>query len=397
MKKLTDNQKAVVSGTNRKALLLSICVGAFALIVYLIPSPIDPKPFRFDKPPPKLEGPLAPNFNLQKARKLFEGKVAGPESFAVDKNGKIYTGGSDGKIWGFQSGQIQLVAITGKNHSNCGSFELEPVCGRPKGMKVDKGGNLIVADAYLGLLKVSLPAGNIQVLIPNNKGLGGVPFKFLNGLDMSEDDVVYFTDSSTKWDRRHHKYEVIETNNYGRLFEYDLKTGRSKVLLSELYLASGVALSSDESYLLVSEMSVCRIQKYYLKGPKVGKSELLLDNLPGYPDNIRLNSRGNFYVGLASVRYEGSGVTKPFLDVVAPFPAVKRFVAKVLPFWVYSIFLPKHSMLLEITGDGAILGSHHDPTADVLSGISEGFQYLDKVYIGHFASTFIGEISVNDL
>lgn len=69
--------------------------------------------------------------------------------------------------------------------------------------------------------------------------------------------------------------------------------------------------------------------RYYLKGPKAGKSELLLDNLPGYPDNIKLNSRGNFYVGLASVRYEGSGVTKPFLDVVAPFPAVKRFVAKV--------------------------------------------------------------------
>lgn len=52
-----------------------------------------------------------------------------------------------------------------------GSFELEPVCGRPKGMKVDKGGNLIVADAYLGLLKVSLPGGNVQVLIPNNKGM----------------------------------------------------------------------------------------------------------------------------------------------------------------------------------------------------------------------------------
>lgn len=39
--------------------------------------------------------------------------------------GKIYTGGSDGKIWVFHSGQIQLVAITGKNHSNCGkSFKL---------------------------------------------------------------------------------------------------------------------------------------------------------------------------------------------------------------------------------------------------------------------------------
>ena len=39
-------------------------------------------------------------------------------------------------------------------------------------------------------------------------GLDAVPFKFLNGLEISTDGIIYFTDSSTKWDRRNHKYEV---------------------------------------------------------------------------------------------------------------------------------------------------------------------------------------------
>lgn len=37
-------------------------------------------------PPPPI-GVFAPNNDLQKAKKLFEGEVVGPEAFAADKNG----------------------------------------------------------------------------------------------------------------------------------------------------------------------------------------------------------------------------------------------------------------------------------------------------------------------
>lgn len=69
--------------------------------------------------------------------------------------------------------------------------------------------------------------------------------------------------------------------------------------------------------------------RYYLKGSKTGQLETFCDNLPGYPDNIKLTSRGTFYVGLASLRYKGSSPIGSFLDIIAPHPALKRFIAKV--------------------------------------------------------------------
>lgn len=66
-----------------------------------------------------------------------------------------------------------------------------------------------------------------------------------------------------------------------------------------------------------------------MKGPKAGHSDIFAENLPGYVDNIKLNSRGNFYAGFGAVRYEGISRIGPFLDLVAPYPALKRFIAKV--------------------------------------------------------------------
>lgn len=44
-------------------------------------------------------------------------------------------------------------------------------------------------------------------------GAGGVPFAFLNGLEISsQTGLVYFTDSSSRWGRRHVKLEVKKQN-----------------------------------------------------------------------------------------------------------------------------------------------------------------------------------------
>lgn len=38
--------------------------------------------------------------------------------------------------------------------------------------------------------------------------------------------------------------------------------------------------------------------RYYLKGEKKGESDIFVAGLPGYPDNIRSNGKGGFYVAL---------------------------------------------------------------------------------------------------
>lgn len=67
--------------------------------------------------------------------------------------------------------------------------------------------------------------------------------------------------------------------------------------------------------------------RYWLKGPKAGTKEVAVDNMIGYPDNIRRSDRGTFLVGMTTTRFRKA--TPPFLDLIAPYPAVKRFLAKV--------------------------------------------------------------------
>ena len=55
--------------------------------------------------------------------------------------------------------------------------------------------------------------------------------------------------------------QVIETNNHGKLLSFNPVTKETKVLLNNLYLANGVAVSACGTFLLVVEMSVCQIRK----------------------------------------------------------------------------------------------------------------------------------------
>ncbi|XP_047431476.1 adipocyte plasma membrane-associated protein [Mugil cephalus] len=365
--------------------LLAVTVG-----LYLLPSPIDPKPHVLKGPPPALEGPLAVNTLLQGGRRLFSGKLHGPESFTADESGNVYTGTVDGKLWRIgPDDSLTFITQMGQNLPECGSStDFEPVCGRPHGVRLDRRGQLIVADSYFGLHSVDPETGEKTLLVASSEGAGGVPFAFLNGLEISsETGIIYFTDSSSRWGRRHVKLEVIELNSLGRLLSYDPRTGSVAVLLDSLYMPNGVVLSPDESFLLLAETSIGRILRYWLKGPKAGTKEVVLDNMIGYPDNIRLSDRGTFLVGITTPRFRK--FMPPFLDMIAPYPAVKRFLAKVVPLSFYNLLLPRYALVLELGLDGDIVGTLHDPGGRLTWAVSDVFQHRGRTYLGNTDLPFL--------
>lgn len=76
----------------------------------------------------------------------------------------------------------------------------EHICGRPLGLRFDKKtGDLYIADAYFGLMKVGREGG---LAISLTTEAEGIPLKFTNDLDVDDEGNVYFTDSSTKYQRR---------------------------------------------------------------------------------------------------------------------------------------------------------------------------------------------------
>jgi len=92
---------------------------------------------------------------------------------------------------------------------------------------------------------------------------------------------------------------ITSGDNSGSLLRYDPSTNQTTVLLSNLAVPSGVAVSKDGSFVLVSEYLSNRIQRVWLKGPRANSSELFM-LLAGRPDNIKRNSRGQFWISVNS-------------------------------------------------------------------------------------------------
>jgi len=97
-------------------------------------------------------------------------------------------------------------------------------------------------------------------------------------------------------------YQTLLTSadSSGSLLRYDPSTNQTTVLLSNLAMPSGVAVSKDGSFVLVSEFLSNRIQRVWLKGPRANSSELFM-LLTGRPNNIKRNSGGQFWISVHSV------------------------------------------------------------------------------------------------
>jgi len=97
-------------------------------------------------------------------------------------------------------------------------------------------------------------------------------------------------------------YQTLVTSgdSSGSLLRYDPSTNQTTVLLSNLAMPSGVAVSKDGSFVLVGEYLSNRIQRVWLTGPRANSSELFM-LLTGRPNNIKRNSGGQFWISVHSV------------------------------------------------------------------------------------------------
>ena len=350
----------------RFLLILAIVLLATAGWLFIVPGPVDPVAWT---PPvaPALTGVTAPNNALLDADIIAAGAVIGAEDVAVDDAGRIYGGTQDGRIVRvLTDGRVETFADTR---------------GRPLGLDWDPQGNLVVADAYAGLLSVD-PAGNITVL---STGADGVPFGFTDDLDVARDGRVYFSDASSKFRQDEYVLDLLEGRPWGRLLVFDPVTGKTEVLLDGLYFANGVALSANEDFVLVNETWRYRITRLWLQGPRRGEHEVFIDNLPGFPDGVSGNGRGTFWLALPSPR-------KADVDAMQSKPWLKRLVARLPP-----ALRPKavpYGLVLALDETGRITASYHDPGGEHLREITSVEEHGDSIYLGTLSNDRIGRLTI---
>lgn len=197
--------------------------------------------------------------------------------------GWVFTGTEDGGIHRVRHDGQQVVHVASTG-------------GRPLGLEWLPDGRLLVCDARRGLLAVDVDGGGVEVLPADT---GDSPFVFCNNAAVADDGTVYVSDSSSVHGIDTWKAEVLELTGTGRLLRRS-PDGSVDVVLSGLQFANGVALGADDTWVVVAETSVRRLQRVYVAGSRAGQSEVFADGLPGFPDNIARGTDDLVWVTIAS-------------------------------------------------------------------------------------------------
>lgn len=346
---------------------LLMLVALFVLLgIYLLFWPVPIAPESWDAPKDKgYVGAFAPNEALSKLTEIdLPGANYGPEDIA-EMDGLIYMTTQTGRILKFDP-----ATETVTNFAETG--------GKPLGLEAYKG-KLYTADAYMGLLEVDA-AGEVRVL---TQSVNDTPLLYPDDLDITQDGLIYFSDASTKFGAKAagstmdgSLLEIMEHGRTGRVLSYDLKTQRTRLVADNISFSNGVAIAPDGESAWVNETGEYRVLEISPEGDR----RTVIDNLPGFPDNINRGPDGTYLLGLVSKR------AKPLDDFSS-----KPFLRKVI--WRLPEFIKPaaetYGFVVQLDSNGEVLKTWQDPNGTyplTTGGIIVG----DRLYVSSLGSETLG-------
>lgn len=351
----------------RLALVVVALLLAVAGYLLLWPVPIDPVAWA---PPedPGLTGQFAAPTGFSGFDRLADKVGLGPEDVTLGPDGYLYSGLQDGRIFRVKpqpGAAVETVLNTG---------------GRPLGMQFDGQGNLVVADAFKGLVSISSDR-RMTVL---SDSLDGKPFLFADDLDIADDGTIWFTDASRRFDQHHWILDFWEYRPTGRLLRYDPSAKKTSTAVDNLYFANGVALGPDDQFVLVNETMMARIVRHWLKGPRAGTTDYFIQGLPGYPDNLSYNGDGVFWVAIPAPRNSR-------LENLAGRPFFRKLIFR-LPESFRAIELNTIGWILGLDLDGKVKYNIRD-SSGAYANITSVNEFDGRLHLGSIQMNSIGRIA----
>lgn len=118
----------------------------------------------------------------------------------------------------------------------------------------------------------------------------------LNSVAIDEaNQVLYITDCGPI---PHHYFAeklILLGSRMGRVLKFDLKTRATTVLVDRICFPNGIIYDKNSNSIIFAEFNRHRIWKYDLS---TGKKQILLENLSGYPDNLKLSDNGDLLIAI---------------------------------------------------------------------------------------------------
>ena len=359
--------------SKRHAVAPSAVLIVLALIAYLLFWPVAIEPRAWNAPRDQgFVGAYAPNTKLQSAERIALPHSVGPEDIALDPEGRPVFGLLNGDIVRREhNGEFSIMTTTG---------------GRPLGLEFGPDGTLWIADAYLGLMCWSVDTG-LELVVTE---VDGRTVRYADDVDVAADGTVYFSDASSRFAADQYGtyqaslLDIMEHAGNGRLLAYVPESGRTFTVLGGLHFANGVAVSHDNRWVLVAETGSYRIVRIGIGADNNGQIEAIMENLPGFPDNINDAPNGKFWVGLVSPRSAA-------LDTLSQYPFVRKIVQR-LP----SFMRPqaqRYSHLLAIDINGNVLRSLQDPTGE-FAHVTGAAEVDEQLYLSSLHEPALAELKL---
>jgi ribose transport system permease protein len=259
------------------------------------------------------QSPYALNDRLRAVELIGKGEIEGPEDVIFDRRDNLYCPNRHGDIVRFLAPDYKTWEV------------FAHIGGHPLGMAFDADENLDVCVGGMGLYQIS-PDRKIRKLTDETNRttfsvIDDSRLKLADDLDIAPDGRIFFSEATIRYDMHDWPYDALESRGNGRIIGYDPSSQTTRTVIRNLQFPNGVCMTGNGQSFFFAETWGCRINRYWFDGPKKGQRDIVIPDLPGYPDNINRASDGNFWVALVGMR-------SPVMDLALRMPSLRKRMAK---------------------------------------------------------------------
>ena len=330
---------------------------------------------------PQSSSPYAMNDRLRDVEVIGLGEVDGPEDVILDADDNLYCSVRQGDIIRFLAPDYTKREV----YSHVG--------GRPLGMAFDKENCLVVCIGGMGLYRVDKSRNVHKLTAETNRTRLSViddsRMRLADDLDIAPDGKVYFSEATIRYGFEEWVVDAVEGRGNGRIIRYDPAAGTTRTIVRNLLFANGMCIAHDNQSVLFAETWGCRVSRYWLEGPKKGTTEIVIPDLPGYPDNINRGSRGTYWVALAGSR-------TPTYDLAMTMPAFRRRMARRVAGDEWLFPNVNVGCVVHFDASGRILESLWDLGGENHPAITSMREHRGYLYLGGVTNNRIGRIKLAD-
>nr|WP_218628140.1 SMP-30/gluconolactonase/LRE family protein [Variovorax sp. dw_954] len=320
-------------------------------------------------------GAFALNNKLRDVTLIGLGRIESPEDVILDRDDNLYAGSRHGDIIRFFAPDYERMEV------------FAHIGGQPLGMAFDREHNLYVCIGGMGLYRIKPDKTVERVTDETNRSWRSINddsrLRLADDLDIADDGRIFFSEATVRYEMDEWPVDGLEARGNGRIVCWDPRDNSTRTVLRDLKFPNGICIASDGQSILFAETWGCCIKRYWFDGPKKGCVESVIDNLPGYPDNINLASDGNYWLAMVGMR-------SPSYDLAMRMPGFRKRMAQRLPLdeWLFPNI--NTGCVLKFNEAGEVLETLWDLGGENHPMITSMREHKGHLYLGGISNNRIG-------